>query len=261
MFVLQKFIYTVRSHSDLIKYLTLFELKSNVSRTYMGFLWWIIDPLLYMLIYYLLIGVILDRGGPNYLVILFTGLIPLKWTTACLVDSTTSIVGKANIIRQIYVPKIVFILVRLLVNSIKYGISSVVLILFLMFYGIDFGFNVLLYPILVLVHALLLLPFMIILAHMGVYFRDIKNLMQYVARMLLYLSPVLYTLEDLPKKLVTLFYFNPFTIVIESYRKILLYNEQPFWLYVGLLIIVSITIFYFSLKLLYKFENEYAKVI
>jgi len=119
MTVFAKFIRSIKEHKDLIRYLTFFDLKSNVARTYMGFLWWIIDPILYMMIYYLLVVVILGRGGPHYLVILFTGLIPLKFTTACLVDSTSSIVGKASIIKQIYVPKIVFILVRLCVNSIK----------------------------------------------------------------------------------------------------------------------------------------------
>ncbi|KZN98034.1 MULTISPECIES: ABC transporter permease [Aeribacillus] len=261
MTVFAKFIRSIKEHKDLIRYLTFFDLKSNVARTYMGFLWWIIDPILYMMIYYLLVVVILGRGGPHYLVILFTGLIPLKFTTACLVDSTSSIVGKASIIKQIYVPKIVFILVRLCVNSIKFLLSSIVLMLFLVVYGIDFEWTYLLYPLIAVIHAIILLPLMILFAHVGVYLRDIKNLMQYIARVLLYVSPVLFTISDVPKRLIALFYLNPFTTVIESYRNILLHHSQPLWLLLGGLIVISFILLYFALKILFKYENEYAKVI
>jgi ABC-type polysaccharide/polyol phosphate export permease len=261
MTVFAKFIRVIKENKDLIRYLTFFDLKSNVARTYMGFLWWIIDPLLYMMIYYLLVVVILNRGGDDYPVILFTGLIPLKFTTACLVDATSSIVGRSNIIKQIYVPKIVFILVRLCVNSIKFLLGSVVLVLFLFFYGIDFNWTCLIYPVIGIVHTFVLLPFMILFAHVGVYLRDIKNLMQYVARVLLYVSPVLYTISDVPKKLITLFYINPFTTIIESYRNILLTQSQPLWLLLACLIVISFILLYISLKVMFKYENDYAKVI
>jgi len=261
MAVFKNLINVIKENKDLIKYLTFFELKSNVARTYLGFLWWIIDPLLYMMIYYLLVVVILGRGGPDYLLILFTGLIPLKWTTACLVDSTSSIIGKTNIIKQIYVPKIVFVLVRLSVNSIKFLFSSIILMLFLFIYGIDFSWMFLLYPLIVVIQAFIIFPLMIIFAHLGVYLRDVKNLMQYIARLLLYVSPVLYTISDVPNQLKGIFYLNPFTTVIESYRSILLYNIQPLWFLLLCLIVISSILLYISLKVMFKYENEYAKVI
>ncbi|WP_404322682.1 ABC transporter permease [Cytobacillus firmus] len=261
MSTLIRFIQEIRSNKDLIKYLTFFDLKTNVSRTYLGILWWIIDPLLYMSIYYLLVHVILGRGGPDYPIILFTALIPLKWTTACLVDATTSISGKGRIIKQIYVPKTVFIIVRLLVNTAKFMISSVVLILFLMFYGVSLTGFALYYPLIVLIHAFALIPLMVLFSHLGIYLKDIKNLMQYVARMLLYLSPVLFTLDTVPEKLAKFFYLNPLTSFIESYRAILINGTEPLWIPLIIIIGVSIAVLIISLRLLFKYENQYAKVI
>lgn len=261
MNVFKKFWQEIVDNKDLIRYLTFFDLKSNIARTYLGILWWILDPLFYMLIFYLLVHVILGRGGPDYPIILFTALIPLKWTTACLVDSTTAISGKGRIIKQIYVPKIVFILIRLMVNTFKFLISSIVLIIFLLFYGVSLNSMMLYFPLIVVLHALILLPAMILFAHLGIYLKDIKNFMQYIARMLLYLSPVMFTLDSVPEKLVGFFYLNPMTTFIETYRNIFIYGEAPLWLPIIAILILAIILLYLSLKLLFKYENEYAKVI
>ncbi len=261
MNVLKKFLTELLSNKDLIRYLTVFDLKSKVARTYLGILWWVLDPLLYMAIFYLLIHVILGRGGPDYPIILFTALIPLKWTTACLVDATTAISGKGRIIKQIYVPKIVFVVIRLLVNTFKFGISAVVLVLFLYFYGVPLHASMVYFPIVVLVHALVLLPVMVMFAHLGIYFKDIRNFMQYVARMLLYLSPVLFTIDSVPDKFVEIFYLNPMTTFIESYRNVLIYGTEPMWGPLGVIVLVAFVILFFALRLLFKYENEYAKVM
>ena len=261
MDVIKKFFNEIFENKDLIRYLTVFDLKSKVARTYLGILWWILDPLLYMAIFYLLVHVIMGRGGPDYPIILFTALIPLKWTTACLVDATTAISGKGRIIKQIYVPKIVFVLIRLLVNTFKFAISAVVLILFLFFYGVPFHAAMLYFPVIVIVQALVLLPVMVLFAHLGIYFKDIKNFMQYVARMLLYLSPVLFTIDSVPEKLAKIFYLNPMTTFIESYRNVLIYGTEPMWGALGVIVIVAVVILFFAMRLLFKYENEYAKVI
>jgi lipopolysaccharide transport system permease protein/teichoic acid transport system permease protein len=252
---------TIKNNKDLIYHLTTSDFKANNSRTYFGFLWWILDPIFYMAIFYLLVVVILDRGTPNYPVVIFTGLIPLKFFTAALVDGTNSISSKGNILQQVYVPKIIFILVRLLVNCIKYLISVVVLFMFLAIYGIDFTWNVLYFPLIFVLNAFCLLGLMIFLAHLGVFIRDVKNMMQYITRTMMYLSPVLFELSTVPEKLVPLLYLNPLTTFIESYRDILVYGKPPEFMPLAILTILSMAVLYLGIRLLNKNEKEYAKVI
>ncbi|WP_078429735.1 ABC transporter permease [Alkalihalobacterium alkalinitrilicum] len=259
--ILKKMVNDVKNHKDLIRYLTISDFKTNTARTYFGFLWWILDPILYMLIFYLLVQVILQRGGPDYSVFLFVALIPLKWTIACLVDATNAITSKARIIQQVYVPKIVFIVVRLAVNTSKFLISSVVLFTFLWVYGIDFTINMFYFFIIIIVHTLFLLGSMIILAHMGVYFKDIKNMMQYVARTLFYISPVMFSITDVPERLAQYLYINPLTSLIVSYRNSLLYAIQPEWGSLLILFLVSIVLLLIGLGILFKYEKHYAKVM
>lgn len=251
----------IKQNKDLIYHLTASDFKANTSRTYFGFLWWILDPIFYMAVFYLLVVVILKRGTPDYPIIIFTGLIPLKFVTACLIDGTNAISSKGNILQQVYVPKIIFLIVRLLVNCIKYMISVVVLFLFLAIYGIDFTWNVLYFPLIFVINAFCLLGVMIFLAHLGVFIRDVKNVMQYISRVLLYLSPVLFELNTVPEKLATILYLNPLTTFLESYRDVLVYGRPPEFLPLFILLIVSMLIVYLGLHLLNKNEKEYAKVI
>ena len=251
----------IKTNKDLIYHLTTSDFKANTSRTYFGFLWWILDPIFYMAIFYFLVVLILERGGPDYPIIIFTGLIPLKFVTASLVDGTNAISSKGNILQQVYVPKIIFIIVRLLVNCVKYFISVIVLFLFLAIYGIDFTWNVLYFPLVFVVNAFCLLGVMIFLAHLGVFIKDVKNMMQYISRVLMYLSPVLFELSSVPKNLLPFMYLNPFTTFLESYRDILIYGRPPEFLPLFILTIVSVFVLYLGLRLLNKNEKEYAKVI
>jgi lipopolysaccharide transport system permease protein/teichoic acid transport system permease protein len=261
MFILRKLIHDIKQHKDLIYYLTVSELKSNTARTYLGLLWWILDPVLYMLVFYLLVQVILERGGEGYAVFLFVALIPLKWTTSCLVDGTKAIIANQRIIQQVYVPKIVFILSSLMVNTFKFMIGSVVMVIFILASGIRLGPESLYYLLIVPVQLILLLAGMVFLAHLGVYVRDIRNAIQYVARMLFFLSPVLFTMDQVPETLAPLLYLNPMTSLIVSYRLILLEHGEPLFSHLLIMVLISIVLLYLALKLLFRYEKEYAKVI
>lgn len=261
MYILKKFLTDLQQNKDLIWHLVLSDLKKNTARTYMGYLWWIIDPILYMGIFYLLIEVILQRGGPHYSAFLFVALIPLKWTISCLVDATTAISARARIIQQVDVPKIVFTVVRFIVNTMKFLISVVVMFIFLWFYGIPFSSLFIYYPVIVVMHGLFLFSGMIIFAHIGVYFKDVKNLMQYATRILFYLSPVMFSIEAVPQSLIKWLYLNPMTTLLVSYRNILLYGKLPEWTSLAILFGLSIVLLYSGLKILFKYEKQYAKVI
>ncbi|MCM3443791.1 ABC transporter permease [Metabacillus halosaccharovorans] len=248
-------------HKDLIWHMTISDFKTGTARTNLGFLWWIFDPILYMGIFYLLVQVILQRGGPDYAVNLFVGLIPLKWATAALVSSTNTLSSKSHIIKQIYVPKVIFIFVSLFVNTLKFGISSIVLFLFLWLYGIEFTEKYIYFFIIVIINAIFLYGVMLILAHVGIFIRDIRNAMQYIARILMYVSPVLFSIETVPKEVVGYLYLNPLTTIIVSYKNVLLRGLDPEWFNLSILLIVSIILIGIGTKIIYKYEKEYAKVI
>ncbi|MGJ9383983.1 ABC transporter permease [Salipaludibacillus sp. CF4.18] len=256
-----KFLFDILDKRDLIWHLSLSDLRSNTARTYFGILWWIIDPILYMLVFYLLVEVILGRGGPDYSVFLFVALIPLKWTTSCLVDGANAIFSKNGIIQQVYVPKIIFVMSKFIVNTIKFGISMVLMTAYLWIYGVDLTYQVFYAIPVLIVHGIFILACMVILAHVGVYLRDIRNMMQYIARMLFYLSPVMYSISDVPENLARYLYINPLVPLITAYRNTFLYAKLPDWSTITVLLVISIIVLFIGANIISKFDNKYAKVM
>ena len=121
--------------------------------------------------------------------------------------------------------------------------------------------NVFYLPFILMVHALFLLGAMMILAHLGVYLRDVKNMMQYVTRMLFYVSPVMFSIDSVADILAQWLYLNPLTILFESYRSVLLYQEAPFWSGLGYLLIVSVILVVIGIFVMEKYDKKYIKVI
>lgn len=261
MYIFRKLLNDLRSRKDLIYYYAIYDLKSNTARTFFGFLWWIIDPIIYMGMFYLLVQVILGRGGPDYGIFLFVALIPLKWTISTLVEGTSAITSKASLLQQIYVPKITFVVISVLKNLFKFIIGLIALFIFLLIYKVEFSLYMLEVIVVIASHFLFLLSLSTISAHFGVYFRDLRNLMQYICRAMYYLSPVMFRVDNLTPELQRWIFLNPLTVFMESYRNVLLYQRHPIWLGLLIISIISIILLYIGLKLLFKYDKEYAKVV
>src|SRR4029077_8680737 len=95
------------SRRRLIRYLVRADLKRAGSDTLLGNIWWVIDPLLQMLVYVVLVSVIFARPQPDYALFVFSAILPWKWFTTSINDGIASVVGMERIIKQINFPKLV----------------------------------------------------------------------------------------------------------------------------------------------------------
>ena len=80
------------------------EIKTSVATTRIGILWWIIDPLLMMLIYYFVISVVFERGGPNYHLFILCGIVSWRFFASALVGSGNSIASNKSLLFQVSIP-------------------------------------------------------------------------------------------------------------------------------------------------------------
>src|SRR3972149_804314 len=91
----------------LIRYLVQADLKKTGSDTLLGNVWWILDPLLQMVVYVVLITVIFARTQPDYPLFVFAAILPWKWFNSSVNDAISSVVGQERLIKQLQFPKIV----------------------------------------------------------------------------------------------------------------------------------------------------------
>lgn len=257
------------SRRRLIQYLVRADLHKTGADTLLGNLWWVIDPLLQMLVYWLLVGVILGKGGvPDYPLFIFAAILPWKWFETTVRDGTTAVTGKERLIKQIYFPKIVLPVATSLSGVVNFAFGLVPLFaMLLLLYPSHLSPWLLLIPVVGVVQLLFSSAMGIGVAALNVFYRDIGNLSKHVLRFWFYLSPTLYGVDQVMKlskgsKLAKWWFeLNPWTHLLDSYRNLIYYGTAPDWLGLAAVGLVSIVLLALAILLFKRVEPAFAKVL
>jgi lipopolysaccharide transport system permease protein len=180
-----------------------------------------------MVIYYLVFGLLLDRGSENYPVFLLTGLIPWMWFMKAVSGSSNSIIAGQNLMLQVGLPSVVFPLVSLLQSTIKQLPVFVLLIGFVWLQGYSpdshwWG----LIPV-IIVQALLTIAFTCAVAAIIPFARDLSYLVPTGLTFLMFLSGIFYDYRSISADWQGLFLLNPMAFLLKCYREIIIDGALP----------------------------------
>jgi lipopolysaccharide transport system permease protein len=208
--------------------LTYRNILSRYSKTILGPLWAIIQPLIYMAIFLFLRSVtkFSDEGIP-YAIFTFSALVPWTFFSNAVIQTAPSIYLNANIIKKINSPREVFPLSAIVTSIFDLIISGFLLAGFMIWYGYIPDFHLLWLPILILLTSLLAFAIGLLLSAFGTYKRDFIIVTPFIMQFWLFLSPVMYPLSQVPNKLKTPYMLNPMVGIIEGFRNILLKDSNP----------------------------------
>lgn len=212
---------------ELIWTKALFNLRSEVHRNYLSYGWWVLEPLLHMVVYYLVFGILLQRGNENYPVFLLTGLIPWMWFMKAVSGSSNSIIAGQNLMLQVGLPSIVFPLVSLLQATIKQLPIFALLLIFVWLQG--FAPSVhwwALIPVIV-IQALITIVFACVVAAIIPFLRDLSYLVPTGLTLLMFLSGIFYDYRTIPAEWQDLFLLNPMAFFLKCYREIFIDGVLP----------------------------------
>lgn len=260
---MKRFIKDIKKYKNYAIYAAKSGLKAEVANSYLNWLWWILDPLLFMFVY-MFIGLIVYKSKEDcYTLFVFTGLTLWNFFNKTVIGSVKLVRSKKSVVSKIYLPKYVLVISRMAENFIKMLISFGIIIVMMICYGRGFHFKQLfIIPILI---NMILITFGVstIVMHFGVFIEDLYNIMQVVLRVMFYLSGIFYSI---PKKIGGkvghyLLRLNPIAFCVDSVRRLIIDNQPVFlkwlcaWGVVGLLLSVI------GIWLIYRYENSYVKAI
>ncbi|SES20264.1 ABC transporter permease [Salipaludibacillus aurantiacus] len=252
---MRKYLEEIVKRKDLIIYLIRSGLKAEHRNSYLGYFWWLLDPLIGVLIYYFLIGVILGRGGENFAVFLVIGLVAWRWTSTTLNSSAKAILRYSSIINQVYLPKSIFPMTRTLSQLVNFSFGLIIVAIFLAVYGIIPGWQIIYMPLIVFVQLIFLLAISLFLAYISVFVRDVDNLLSHVTRIWFYTSPIIWQGGRMPDEYQWVVDINPLAQIINSYRDILMYQSSPNL--VALFSIGVASMLFLAMFLYYYSKNEF----
>jgi teichoic acid transport system permease protein len=204
-------------------------MRARTSSTAFGLLWWMLDPLLLGGVFLLVFGVILDtqRGDPNYIGFLLSGLFAFTYTRTTMMSGGNTLTANAHLIATQRFPRLLLPIAAVIEGAVAFLFS---LIPFFLIAGLVHGdwpgpHTVVLVPAFVF-HTLFNLGLSLLVAQLVIPFRDIGNVMGHLSRIWMYLSPVIYPLDErlknAPEVVMRILQFNPMAAILGLYRTALL---------------------------------------
>lgn len=267
--MLKKIAAHVRRYNPYSMYAAKSELKGEVGSSYLTWLWWILDPVLFMLVYVFITVVVFKSQGEYLPVVVIIGLTVWNFFNKTVMVSVKIVNTFRGIVSKIYIPKYMLILEKLYVNAFKMVISFGIVATFAAAYRIRPTMNLVWTVPLILLSLLLTFACSVWVAHFGVYINDLYNVVQVILRFMFYLSGVFYDVGDrlsqttflglnVGRLMITV---NPVAYVIDELRKIIIYGAPLRWEMFLYWTAVSVILAFVGLKLMYRYENSYIKVV
>jgi lipopolysaccharide transport system permease protein len=254
-------------YRELLYFLVWRDIKVRYKQTILGVTWVVIQPVVSMLVFSGLFGVLLQvpTGGLPYPLFVLTGLLPWQYFTNALTKSTNSVVDNASLVSKIYFPRLIIPLAGVLSNLVDFFVSAIVLAIFLLAYRVSPSPAVVWLPFFLLLAILTALGFGLWLSALNVRYRDVRHLIPFVVQIWMYLTPVVYGAALIPERFRWLLGLNPMSGVVEGFRWALVGSESSqigapgplFAISVFMTVVVLVT----GLVFYRKVERTFADVI
>lgn len=214
-------------YRELLYFLVWRDVKVRYKQTALGVLWIILQPVVSMVVFNLLFGVLLKvpSGDVPYTIFAYTALLPWNYFAGSLSRASSSLIGNANLITKVYFPRLVIPISGVLSGLVDFAVAFVVLALLMLYYGLRPTAGVIWLPFFMLLALSTALGFGLWLSALNVRYRDVNYLVPFLVQIWMYLTPVIYGSNLIPEQYRFLLALNPMTGVVEGFRWALLGGE------------------------------------
>lgn len=221
------YISILKRYKFLIKQLVFRDFKTKYKRSVLGFLWSFLNPVLTMIIQYIVFSTLFKSSIPNFPVYLLTGIIFFNFFSESVSQGLMSIISNTSLITKVYVPKYLYPVTKVLSTSINLLISLVPLILAVVITGEKVTKSILILPVGVIFILLFSMGITLILSSAMVFFRDTQFLWNIVSMLWMYATPIIYPETILAPEFRIIHKINPLYYYINFIRTILLDGVSP----------------------------------
>lgn len=237
------------------------DIRGRYKGSFLGILWSFLNPLLQVLVYYIVFPYLMRGTIPNYMVYLITGMIPWNYFLMTVSIGTTTIKANGGILKKVYFPREILLISQVCSGWVNFMISCVIILIFCAVFGVGFSWQLILVPVLSLVEGLLILGIILILSAINVYVQDVEYIVQFILNMAFYGTPVIYSLSQFSGTgiLYNLVKLNPLTMLIDAYRDCFLYHVWPNWGQIGIVFLLGLVVTVFGFWVFRKLEKGFAE--
>ena len=224
-------------YRELIRNLVVSDLKARYKNSVLGFVWSLLNPLAMMLVFTVVFGVLWpNRQVDNYPIFLLCGLLPWNFFAISVTSSLISVVANGNLVKKVYFPREVLPIAAVLAQLVNFLLAFLVLFVALLIFRANFSPWLWSLPLIILIQTAFTIGIGLFLSTLHVFYRDTRMVMEVVMLAWFFLTPVFYSIQQLPATYTVLgmeldvrriaYILNPMASLINVYRDLLYYGYR-----------------------------------
>ena len=258
-----RFLREMKKYGGFALYAARADLRAEVANSYLNWLWWIIEPLSSMLVFTLVFGVLFKNNDPHFSLFVFLGITVWDYFSRCVMSSVNLLRDNQHIISRVYLPKYILLVQRMLVLAFKMLICWGMVALMMIGFRVHVGVNLVFFLPTLAVFFTFCFAVSLYFLHFGVYVSDLSNLLGIALNLMFYVTGIFYNIqESFPAPFGYLLQrINPVAHLIFCFRKALLYDQRPSCIMLGIWFTISVLLAAGGLRLVYRNENNYVKML
>jgi ABC-type polysaccharide/polyol phosphate export permease len=244
------------------------DIKERYAGSVLGIFWTFLQPLLFILIYWMVFSQILririqtDTGDIPFIAFLLSGLLPWFALQEGVLRGASAILDKRHVIKKVLFPVELFPLASVMSAFIHHGVGIVLFLLgFFIWQGSVSFLQISFIIVLISLQILLTSGLSLFFSSLSVYIRDITQILGVVFQVLFYMSTILYPITSVPETFKGIILLNPFTVFTEAFHNVILYNRYPGTGNMIFLLCMTAAIFFGGIYIFRKLKKGFADVV
>lgn len=264
------FVYPVRAmveHRSLIRSMVRRDILGRYRGSFGGLFWTVINPLLLMITYYFVFGIVLqtrfgsDDNPANFLLYFLAGMLPWLALSEAVGRAPTTVIEHSNFVKKLRFP-VETLPVNLVIAGLVSELFGVAIFLVSLYgFGRPPSAEVIYLPLILVPQFLLTLGLCWFLAATGVFFRDLGQIIGFVLTIWFFTTPICYPEESLPQSMRWLFQLNPMYVLVDGYRAVFLEASPPAFRPLAILTGISAALFILGHAWFYRLKKSFADMV
>lgn len=222
-----RFAHQFERYKTLMAELVLRDLKIKYRRSFLGYVWSLLNPLLMMTVMSIVFSYMFRFDIPNYPLYLICGQTLWSFFNESTNMAMYSILQNGALIRKIYIPKYVFPISRIISSFVTMSFSLIAILIVMIVTRVPFSRTMLLIPVPLFFLLVFSMGIGMVLSALSVYFRDVVHLYGVLTMAWMYATPIFYPVSALPEGFAEFLRFNPMHQFISFFRELVLYTTIP----------------------------------
>lgn len=217
----------LQKYKPLLRELVIRDLKVKYRRSFLGYLWSLLNPLMMMGVMSFVFSYIFRYNIENYPLYLICGQTLWNFFNESTNMAMYSVLNNGALIKKVYIPKFIFPMSRVFSSFVTMSFSLGAILIVLIVTRAPLHWQALLFPVPLFFLLVFSMGISLILSSLSVYFRDITHLYNVVTLAWMYATPVFYPVEGMPPEVVTVLKANPMYYYLDTFRQLVLYGTIP----------------------------------